>query len=115
LRLRADFDSVLRQGRRATSRNFAVWTHANECGQARLGIVAGKRAATRAVDRNRAKRLIRETFDALFEELGSLDIVVQLRADLRERNNRVVREELRRLLEDCQRDAPPPQGKVQLY
>jgi ribonuclease P protein component len=113
LRRRGEFDSVLKQGRQTTSRNFAVCVQANECGQHRLGIVAGKKAAARAVDRNRAKRLIRETFDASLEKLGSLDIVVRLRADLRERNNAAVREELQHLLEKCQRGATPPPGKGQ--
>jgi ribonuclease P protein component len=56
---------------------------------ARLGMVIGKRAVRRAVDRNRAKRVLRETFRTRRSELPCVDIVVQLTgpvggADLRE-------------------------------
>lgn len=82
-----------------TSLDFAVWVQPNGRAHARLGIVAGKKAAARAVDRNRAKRLIRETFGVMFSEVGPLDVVVQLRTDLRKLDNAEVRGELRRLLE----------------
>lgn len=56
---------------------------------ARLGLVVGKRALRRAVDRNRAKRVIRETFRVNRRDLPGMDIVVQVtgpasKDDLRE-------------------------------
>ena len=45
---------------------------------ARLGLVIGKRAVRRAVDRNRVKRVLRETFRIRRLELPCVDIVVQL-------------------------------------
>lgn len=51
----------------------------NDLTHARLGIIASKRVAPRAVDRNRGKRLIREAFRKLRHRFGGLDIVVQLR------------------------------------
>jgi ribonuclease P protein component len=103
LRRPADFESVLHHARRMTSRNFAVWAQPNARGQSRLGIIAGKKAAARAVDRNRAKRLIRESFSAVFGEIVPVDVVVQLRTDLRALNNAAVRGELRQLLENFTR------------
>lgn len=47
--------------------------------QARIGIIASKRVAARAVDRNRAKRLVREAFRRLRHRLGGVDVVVQLK------------------------------------
>ena len=44
----------------------------------RLGIVAPKRVLRRAVDRNRAKRHIRESFRQARPGLPALDIVVQV-------------------------------------
>jgi len=45
---------------------------------ARLGLVVGKRVLRRAVDRNRARRVLRETFRTQREELPEMDIVVQV-------------------------------------
>ena len=47
--------------------------------QARVGVIASKRVAARAVDRNRAKRLVREAFRKVRHRLGGLDVVVRLR------------------------------------
>lgn len=46
---------------------------------ARIGIIASKRVAPRAVDRNRAKRLVREVFRKLRHRLEGVDVVVELR------------------------------------
>jgi ribonuclease P protein component len=49
------------------------------------------------VDRNRGKRLVREVFRHARQQLGALDVVVQLRKGLDERDNAGVCEELRGL------------------
>ena len=43
-----------------------------------LGLVVGKRAAARAVDRNRVKRCIRESFRMVMNDLPAVDVVVRL-------------------------------------
>jgi ribonuclease P protein component len=99
LRRAAEFERVLAQARRITSRDFSAWALRNEVGEARLGIIAGRKAAPRAVDRNRGKRLIREWFRAVRSELAGLDVIVQLRTPLRESDNDALRAELRQLLD----------------
>lgn len=69
----------------------------------RLGLIAGRKAASRAVDRNRAKRLVREVFRAGAAAFGSFDVTIQLRSDLRGQNNEAVRTELRGLLDSLGR------------
>ena len=49
----------------------------NTLGVARLGLVVGKRMIKRAVDRNHAKRVIRESF-RLSSGLAAMDIVVRV-------------------------------------
>jgi ribonuclease P protein component len=98
-----DFESVLRDGSRLTSRNFVLRAGPNGRPHARLGIIAGKKAAARAVDRNRIKRLIREAFRSTWPSLGSYDVTVQLRSDLREELNPAIRAELGGLLESFAR------------
>lgn len=44
----------------------------------RLGIVVGKKAFPRAVDRNHFKRLVREAFRKRQHDLGALAIIVRL-------------------------------------
>jgi ribonuclease P protein component len=75
---------------------------ANGTQQARLGIIAGRKAALRAVDRNRGKRLIREAFRTC-SAFTAYDITVQLRSDLRNVANAVVRAELRGLIDSLAR------------
>lgn len=43
----------------------------------RLGLIVAKRILPRAVDRNRVKRLIRETFRNRVPELPAIDLIVQ--------------------------------------
>ena len=45
---------------------------------ARLGLIIGKRQLKRAVDRNRVKRLVRESFRITRTNLPPVDVVVQL-------------------------------------
>jgi len=52
---------------------------ANGLAHARLGIAAPKRQLKRAVDRNRIKRIIRESFRRRQAQLRGLDVVVLVR------------------------------------
>ena len=99
---------MLRSGLRISSRNFVARALRNAVETPRLGLIAGKKAAPRAVDRNRAKRLSREVFRAAASAFGPFDVTIQLRSDLRGQNNESVRTELRGLLDSlgrrCKRD-----------
>jgi ribonuclease P protein component len=102
LRKRVEFENILRAGTRAASRNFIVRAVPNACERARLGIIAGRKAAARAVDRNRGKRLVREVFRSA--DLGAHDVAVQLRNDLRAATNEALRSELNRLIKAAVRE-----------
>jgi ribonuclease P protein component len=82
---------------RASSGQFVLRAAPGAGSAARLGLVAGRKAAKRAVDRNRAKRLIRSFFSEVRGQLPPWDIVLQLRSDLRAVGNREVRAELAKL------------------
>lgn len=49
----------------------------NELGHARLGMIVSRRLFSRSVDRNRMRRLIRETFRLSANGLPALDLVVR--------------------------------------
>jgi len=106
LRKRGEFEAVLRDGIKVVSNHFIMRASPNALARARLGMIAGRKAAPRAIDRNRGKRLIREAFRR-FLSFGAYDVVVQLRDNLREEDNHAVRAELdsafARLAKRCSR------------
>ncbi len=73
------FDRVLKE-RVVQLRNgpFRVYAASNLEGASRLGLIIGKRFAKRAVDRNRIKRALRESFRMDHDQLEGFDVVVQL-------------------------------------
>ena len=93
LRKRGEFEAVLRDGIKVVSNHFIMRASPNALARARLGMIAGRKAAPRAIDRNRGKRLIREAFRRCLS-FGAYDVVVQLRDNLREEDNHAVRAEL---------------------
>ena len=75
---RADFDVVLRFPQLRFRRGpFVLMAGATDAASARLGLIVAKRVLRRAVDRNRAKRVIRESFRQ-HGDLPPLDVVVRL-------------------------------------
>jgi len=57
---------------------FRVHATVTDAHGARLGLIIGKRQAKRAVERNRIKRTLRETFRSHQHTLPAVDVVVQL-------------------------------------
>jgi ribonuclease P protein component len=100
LRSRPQFVEALAQAPAGVRRHFKLYARANGLDHARIGIVASKRAAPRAVDRNRAKRLVREVFRLMRARLGGTDVIVQLRRWSPRGSLAPARVELARLLEE---------------
>jgi ribonuclease P protein component len=55
-----------------------VMARPNQAGHPRLGMIIAKRLLARAVDRNRVKRCVRESFRLVLPELPACDFVVRL-------------------------------------
>jgi ribonuclease P protein component len=74
LRASAEFRRVYAEGRRYDGRLMTAFVHPNDLQHHRLGITASRKATGNAVERNRAKRLLRETFRLSEVELGHLQL-----------------------------------------
>lgn len=68
----------------------------NALGYPRLGLAISRKAAKLAVERNRIKRVVRESFRLHQGELGGVDIVVIGRGDLGGRDNAALFQSLQR-------------------
>ncbi|MBU1264863.1 MAG: ribonuclease P protein component [Thiobacillus sp.] len=75
---KADFDRVFADNQRARTDYVVVMARPNQVGYPRLGMVIAKRLLARAVDRNRVKRCVRESFRQVLPELPACDFVVRL-------------------------------------
>jgi ribonuclease P protein component len=69
LRNSSEFRIVYDKGARYDGRLITAFVRRNGCGNHRLGITASRKVASRAVERNRVKRLLRETFRLSGENL----------------------------------------------
>jgi ribonuclease P protein component len=97
LRRAGEFKRLYAEGRRLGNERFSVVIRQNELGAARLGLSVAARVARRAVERNRVRRLIRESFRHRQHELPPLDLVIGLRGPLRDVTNRELLDALDRL------------------
>ena len=68
--------------------------------QSRLGIVIGRHTAPRSVTRSLMKRIVREIFRQLRDQLGPVDVVVRVRQPAGKSDLTAARHELERLLRE---------------
>lgn len=69
-------------------------TRPNETGHARLGLAVGVKAAGNAAQRNRLKRLARESFRHRQQELPPVDVVINARPGAARADNTAIRASL---------------------
>jgi len=79
LRRPGDFAALRTSSGRAGGRCFHMRYRGNDLGHARLGLAISKRVSKRAVERNRIKRLLRESFRRIRHRLPAVDMMVMAR------------------------------------
>jgi len=92
----ADFGLVFAGTCKSIDQWLVVMARPNRRGRARLGIAASKKHVRLSVDRNRIKRLVRESFRQSQERLAGLDLVVIARAGVAGQTNSSIHESLDR-------------------
>jgi len=108
LRARAEFQKVYAEGRRYDGRLMAAFLRANELAEHRLGITASTKAVGKSVDRNRARRLLREVFRRSGNELNVLqhryDWVINAKRSILSSTEELRFREFRKIVEQVGRD-----------
>jgi ribonuclease P protein component len=91
-----DFSSAFHLRPAYKTAHFVLYARRNQLPHARLGIVAAKRLAPRAVTRNTIKRVTRELFRVT--PLPAIDCIVRLSRPLNTRNDPATSTSLKMLL-----------------
>ena len=79
VRRAGDFAALRQASGRLGGRCFSVRWRPNGLDHARLGLAVSKRVSKRAVERNRIKRLVRESFRRARLHMPPIDLVVRAR------------------------------------
>lgn len=97
---------------KVSTKEFLLLCRPNELPHPRLGIVVAKKHVRLAVQRNRIKRLIRDSFRLNQHQLAGIDIIVLARKDAGLLSNTEILNQTtglwRRLLKRCQNDQQKP-------
>jgi ribonuclease P protein component len=108
LRTRAEFQKIYAEGQRYNGRLMAAFLRRNESPEHRLGVTASAKAVGNSVERNRARRLLRELFRRNNAELSRLraryDWVLNAKHALLTSNQELRFGEFRRIVEQVARD-----------
>ena len=108
LRARAEFQKVYAEGQRYNGRLMAAFLRKNDLPEHRLGVTASTKAIGKSVDRNRARRLLREVFRRSRNELDALgqryDWVFNAKRSLLSSSEELRFREFRRIVEQVARD-----------
>ena len=97
----AQFKAVFNQADfKVSNRLFLVLARRNKLESSRLGLVIGKKNLPKAYQRNRIKRLLRNSFRLNQDLLEGLDIVILARSNMSNLDNNKVVENIQGLLLD---------------
>ena len=96
------FQSVFKNPIRFGSRHFTILitpTHLTDDSDKknRLGLAIAKKRVKLAVQRNRIKRIIRESFRLNQHQLPAIDIVVMVKSGIDQLNNEIINQELEKI------------------
>ncbi|HEY7883958.1 MAG TPA: ribonuclease P protein component [Cellvibrionaceae bacterium] len=91
----ADFRAVFNDAPyRASHQHLLILSRPNQLAVARLGLVIAKKHIRLAVNRNKVKRVIRESFRQRQQQLAGLDVIVLARSGMGEMDKATLSKQL---------------------
>lgn len=102
------FTFVFQQPQRAGTPQITILGRLNQLGHPRIGLTVAKKHVKRAHERNRIKRLTRESFRLRQHELPAMDFVVVAKKGIADLDNRALTEALDKLWRRHCRQLPHP-------
>jgi ribonuclease P protein component len=94
LRRKSQFEAVYACGRRLGDGYFSVVVGSNDIGRPRLGLAVATKTAGNSVERNRIRRVIRESFRLSQNEIPAVDLIVSARVRVKGASNAELRASL---------------------
>lgn len=106
-----EFSRVFKQAIRSSDRMLTILAAENNLSHPRLGLAISKKNAKRAVDRNRIKRIIRESFRQNQSILPMVDLVVMAKPQTKSATNSELFASLEhhwnKLIKQCAKSSSP--------
>ncbi len=102
LTLKSDFDAVKNEGRSAAGALLVAAAAVSENGRLQTGVICGRKFCTKAVVRNRARRLVWESFRLLKPTIKPCRLVFIPRQRIRQAKCADVMYEMEKLLKKLQ-------------
>ena len=84
------YQSVFSKSRRISCPEFLFIYAPSDCSRSRLGFAVAKKQVKKAVDRNRLKRLVRESYRKHQSKLPDIDLVFMVRKSILELDNKTI-------------------------
>ena len=107
----ASYGRVFKKAGRSKDKLFTVLYRSNKLQRARLGLAVAKKHCKLATDRNRIKRLVRESFRKHQIELAGIDIVVLNQPSTHKADNKALSTSLAGHWRQCRDQDAARQGK----
>lgn len=85
---------MFQSAKKIGTRFFTVLYRENKLHHSRLGLIVAKKTAKQAFQRNRFKRVVRESFRLMSYQLPQVDIVILSRNGIKEADNTLLFSEL---------------------
>ncbi len=94
---KAQFDRILNDGSVHKSSSLVLFKSPKIQQFGRLGVIISKRNISKAVTRNRIRRIVRESFRVNEKYLGNFDIVIKIRRNAGIKLNKILGCELKNI------------------